>query len=1162
MLKARNLLKLTFIFLILSLLGFNFLNRDFNPVQAQTSLLPENKNINLISDKEIKENSFDSSYSSESQNGYIVILNEPSIAEIKNNPQIRKTFLQENFRETQDLQDSQNFDKQNELEALTRVKSRLDNNLESLAQTSGTDSQNFKSRIRQRYTTLSNGFFIESLSESEFKNLKNNPKVKKIIPNTSFELSMAESTIIHKASEVWGLNNTATSCSTDTSTCLTGKGIRIGIMDSGIDYNHPDLGGCFGPTCKVIGGYDFANTDSNPMDTLGHGTMVAGITAANGTLKGMAPDAKLYSLKVFPDGSRNADLSSVLAAMSYSLDPNNDGDFSDKLDIVNMSFSSIYGRFDDDIIVAQTDELVQNGVVVVTASGNEGSTNKFIIGAPGASRQAITVGAIDKSLRKASFTSSGPVLNRAEDMSYMKPDISAIGQSICSTRSLVSTYPASCLNAPFNTTSYGSNLGTSLSTPMISGSLALLKQAYPNYTPSQLKSLIKGSATKVTDGPNGFFAKPIDIGVGSLDVAAALRQKTPVVIDLEPNKKIINKDHSFTLKSDSSFPFATYNVYLANLKDYGQVNDPFTLLSSNQTGLSYNLDNNSRADGEYVLKFEATNLDGNKGIVMAYFEVNRFSITYPKLDLHYSSKSPIGINLNITETSPDFSYKYFYKHTSQTVFTEIGSSTWDAANLAEGYYDIKVSLYNSGSELTSKQLKMYLNPLLRKDFPIQIQNNCPASQCGNRQFISDTVNAEDLDGDGKKEIIFLRSGITPTLFVYSNLGVLKWQKVINQRDSLNDAENALLIEDFNGDGKKEISFVISGLNQSPVLYAFDYKGDAFVNPYLNNSNLLKTGYAVGLSMSDVNKDGIKELITTNLNLNLTVIRIYSKTGLLIKEFSAPITASTSENDNPVAVGNIDADKYDELVVMGENSTNNEVEIHAFNHDGTRVLGWPKKILNNSTNYNPLLVDMDLDGKQEIVATLNITSIPNSSSGGVNVYRGNGTLMLRPGTFNGHNMLARAIPADLNKDGFPELIIKKDSIVYSVDKTGIVKSLNRIGVNQFSTSIGIVDTSGDIYPEVLVLDQNDFLIKPFKSDGFLANLGYKVTGFTNNEFIVTDLENDGKAEIVYFGVAEGTPDQRGFITVLDLNIPYKSETNNWKTTNANSNRTNSWTYPTK
>lgn len=79
---------------------------------------------------------------------------------------------------------------------------------------------------------------------------------------------------------------------------VTGKGVVVAVFDTGVNYSHPDLGGGFGPGYKVVKGYDFVNNDEEPLDDHGQGTHVAGIIAANGVLKGIAPDATLLAYKI------------------------------------------------------------------------------------------------------------------------------------------------------------------------------------------------------------------------------------------------------------------------------------------------------------------------------------------------------------------------------------------------------------------------------------------------------------------------------------------------------------------------------------------------------------------------------------------------------------------------------------------------------------------------------------------------------------------------------------------------------------------------------------------------------------------------------------------------------------------------------------------------
>ena len=218
---------------------------------------------------------------------------------------------------------------------------------------------------------------------------------------------------------------------------ITGTGMRIGIIDTGIDYQHPDFGGSglladyqkndrvtiaagLFPTAKVVGGTDFAGDaydgsndpapDPNPTDCFGHGSHVAGTAAgfgvnADGTTytgtygpttpfsslrigPGVAPGALLYSLRVFGcSGSTGL----VVQAIDWAIDPNGDGDFSDHLDVINMSLGSSFGGLNDTDSQA-SDAASMVGIVVVASQGNDGDTY-FIGGTPAAAERAIAVAA-------------------------------------------------------------------------------------------------------------------------------------------------------------------------------------------------------------------------------------------------------------------------------------------------------------------------------------------------------------------------------------------------------------------------------------------------------------------------------------------------------------------------------------------------------------------------------------------------------------------------------------------------------------------------------------------------------------------------------------------------------------------------------------------------
>jgi minor extracellular serine protease Vpr len=160
---------------------------------------------------------------------------------------------------------------------------------------------------------------------------------------------------------------------------FTGDGIMVAVIDTGVNYNHPDLLG-LGHGGKVAGGYDFVKNTQDPMDENGHGTEVAGIIAANGIMRGVAPDAKILAYRVSDTGaSVSSEL--IINAIRKATE--------DGANVINISLgvNRTNERIDDAI-----NDAVRKGVVVVVAAGNSGP-DLSTIGSPGKDPHAITVGA-------------------------------------------------------------------------------------------------------------------------------------------------------------------------------------------------------------------------------------------------------------------------------------------------------------------------------------------------------------------------------------------------------------------------------------------------------------------------------------------------------------------------------------------------------------------------------------------------------------------------------------------------------------------------------------------------------------------------------------------------------------------------------------------------
>jgi subtilisin family serine protease len=190
----------------------------------------------------------------------------------------------------------------------------------------------------------------------------------------------------------------------------TGDGVKVAVMDTGVDYDHPDLGGCFGAGCRVAYGYDLVGDTYNaddtspsynpvpspdpfPDDCNGHGTHVAGIVGANGTVVGVAPGVTFGAYRVFGcEGSTDADI--MIQAMEMAL--------ADDMDILNMSIGSAFTWPQYPTAVA-SDRLVKKGMVVVASIGNSGASGLYSAGAPGLGKDVIGVASFDNTHNTAAI---------------------------------------------------------------------------------------------------------------------------------------------------------------------------------------------------------------------------------------------------------------------------------------------------------------------------------------------------------------------------------------------------------------------------------------------------------------------------------------------------------------------------------------------------------------------------------------------------------------------------------------------------------------------------------------------------------------------------------------------------------------------------------------
>jgi serine protease AprX len=309
-----------------------------------------------------------------------------------------------------------------------------------------------------------------------------------------------------------------------------GSGVGVAIIDSGVSNSHDDLSGG-GLAQRVVQFVDFVGNGSSAYDDFGHGTHVAGIVAGNGfdsggARSGVAPGAHLIVLKAL-DRDGTGRISDVIAALDYVVTNR------DALDIrvVNLSVATgVYESYNTDPITLAAQRAVEAGIVVVVAAGNNGrsESSRTLYGgttAPGNAPWVLTVGAsshmgtVDRGDdTMAVFSSRGPT---AIDFSA-KPDLVAPGvgiESLSNPQSALYTLNAQYLlsgTVPTSYLPYMSLSGTSMSAPVVSGTVALMMQANPTLTPNEVKAILQYTAL-VYAGPDALTQ-----GAGFLNAQGAV----------------------------------------------------------------------------------------------------------------------------------------------------------------------------------------------------------------------------------------------------------------------------------------------------------------------------------------------------------------------------------------------------------------------------------------------------------------------------------------------------------------------------------------------------------------------------------------------------------------------------------------------------------------
>ena len=379
-------------------------------------------------------------------------------------------------------------------------------------------------RIIHNYGRLKNKIVIE-IPHDKVERLKELPRFKSFKEDRRVYALMEDSAYQIKADYAWD-------------NAITGQGVNVCVVDTGIDYTHPDLQG------KVIAQFNFTTYTEDAMDDHGHGTHCAGIIASEGLqYRGVSHDVALMSAKVL-DYSGAGYASDVILGINWCVEQG--------ADIISLSLGEgLYsGTCDyDDMAQAVNNAVDPCGVVVVCAAGNDGDSTAMV--APACASRAIAVGAVDKLDNIASYSDGGPELDLVAPGGDMLggtdyPEIVSTFSTLVANNPLYCFYLIGdeCYDNYFvvDGTRYIRAVGTSMATPHVAGAAALLLEVNSYLTPDQVKTILEENADDFgSPGWDNIY------GWGRINIEKALDNIPPEPAELKVNITEPNATDTFTV---------------------------------------------------------------------------------------------------------------------------------------------------------------------------------------------------------------------------------------------------------------------------------------------------------------------------------------------------------------------------------------------------------------------------------------------------------------------------------------------------------------------------------------------------------------------------------------------------------------------------------------
>lgn len=895
--------------------------------------------------------------------------------------------------------------------------------------------------------------------------------------------------------------------------------ILVAIIDTGMDYFHPDLSpNVWSNTREIPGngkdddwngyiddihGFDFVTDDGDPMDDNLHGTHVAGILGAAGNdengVVGVVWSVRMMALKAF-DEAGGGSLDDTISAIAYAKAAG--------ARIINASWGTTTRSRALDEVVA---EAVRQGVVFVAAAGNNGSDVGFY---PAAVPEVIAVSATDARDRSPSFANYGSFV-----------DLVAPGDGIYSTSP----------NASWALLS-----GTSMAAPHVSGVVALLLSIRPTYTPEEIRAILR-STTHEVDSDRFTGAGRVDASraVGISEPLPDASLDVPAVLSGTTDLRGIAGGHRFAgfrLELGAGKRPASWDLLHA-----GSVPVTSGILVSNLDTALYD-------DGEYSLRLSVSNTVGQEAIVRIGVLIRNVVLTDPLNNDVRRGGDVLSVRGTVAGAGRTFELSWGLGRDPTTWETaglrpvQDGAgpvvndvlARWDTALApTNSFLTLRLVARRDGRIVGESFARMlHLESRLRTGWPryLTFTNEFPLENW--REF-----NVADLTGDGPQEIIYVDhgepGGRAPRLTVLDPSGEEIWSRELPAGAPEHDAP---VVGDFEGDGSLEI---VVDTGTSGQIAAFRADG----TPMGGEWPVAPGATHYGKIMADVDGDGRMEVIAISspppdlVSVQRRTLVVLSADGSVMRRWTLggcdeganvpeqlPAVANLDADDaleivavdgcqgvsafdlekpsgpiwtaiteallvaSPV-VGDLDDDHHEEIVIGGVSRTRGSPGgVYLFEHNGERRPGWPI-LPEESFQSSAALADLDQDGWLEII-------IPNWELNSIHVIRADGFELRGWPVRNEVNALTRSIPVvgDVDGDSLPDVVLASPGYWLHLVLTGDTTRAGGIRAWRFNASR--IDFQPLTPPDGLVMES--------------------AAGTNWQRFppaVLTDLDGDGQLDII-------------------------------------------------